>query len=74
MKPIRNRLFLLVVAGVLSAGPLLSAQEGKDAAAKPVVDGFQFEKKKGDQESANELASELLKRILDIQLLSLIHI
>ena len=68
MMPLRNRLFLLVVSGILSAGSLLSGQEGKDAPAKAVVDGFQFEKKKGDQESANELASELLKRILDIQL------
>ena len=69
MKPTRNRLFLLVVSGFLAAGSLLSAQEAKDTPAKaPAVDGFQFEKKKGDQESANELASELLKRILDIQL------
>ncbi|MEC9352073.1 MAG: hypothetical protein VYD81_02045, partial [Planctomycetota bacterium] len=73
MKPTRNRLFLLVVSGFLAVGSLLSAQEGKDTPAKAApekaaVDNFQFEKKKGDQESANELASELLKRILDIQL------
>ena len=73
MKPTRKRLFLLVVSGFLAAGSLLSAQEGKDTPAKAApekaaVDNFQFEKKKGDQESANELASELLKRILDIQL------
>ena len=68
MKPIRNRLFLLVVAGLCSMGSFLYAQEDQAAAANAAVDNFQFEKKKGDQESANELASELLKRILDIQL------